>query len=343
MSELLADNARVKLQPLPRIRRTASLALLKTIHLLRTYILQNGIQAVMTFHFLADLLGTSVALGLPGLTVISSRRDMGMTRSFLQRQVGRLAGFRIDRYVAVSKAVKIATMRQEGVAENKILVVHNGADLEGLLNRKWDADRERRLLGIAGEETVIGCVANFNPVKGHHTLIEAFARLQNRLPDHSVRLLLAGDGPARATIEKDIESWGLSAKVISVGYSSDPSREYRIADIMVSASDTEGFSNTIVEAMAFAKPIVATAVGGTPEAIEDGVSGLLIAPRDPARLAKALERLIVDPALCRRLGARAARDAREKFGRGQMITAIENLIVLATESRKYDRQGVTLV
>lgn len=326
MSERLAANAGVRLLRLPPMKKTASLAFARTLLLLRNYARKNRIRVMVTFHFLSDLLGAATALTLPGLILISSRRDMGITRTRRQRQLMRLLGFRFDRYIAVSQAVKVATARQEGVPESKIRVIYNGTDFDDLLQKKWDRGAERRALGIGADEIVIGCVANFNPFKGHQTLIEAFDRLCERLPGSQLRLLLAGDGPLREVIEKEIVGRGLSTRVSLVGHSPDPTKEFLIADIVVSPSATEGFSNTIIEAMAFGKPVVATAVGGTPEAVEDGVNGLLVPPGDPNRLAEALATLITERDLAGKLGARASHDVRGRFGCGQMIQAIEQLI-----------------
>ena len=333
MSEKLAAEPHVRIHRFPPLVRTFSSAFPRTVRLLKRYIDEHGIRAVVTFHFLADFLGASTALLAPHVKVVSSRRDMGITRSSLHRLMGRLMGARINRYIAVSEAVKSATSRQEGVPLHKIEVVYNGTDFDRLLACDLDVAAERARLGIRPEEIVIGCVANFNPVKGHGTLVKAFSRLRRDLPGTSLRLLLAGDGPVRAAMEEEVRRLELGDRVLFVGHRPVPTREYLVSDIVVSPSDTEGFSNTIVEAMAFARPVVATAVGGTPEAVDDGRTGILIPPGNPEAMARALRDLVEDPQRRERLGAAAAVEARQRFERGGMMQRIESLIMDQVGSR----------
>ena len=294
----------------------------------RRYVRRRRIAAVVTYHFVADWIGALATLGGPPL--VSSRRDTGFTRTSRQIQAGRLMRGAFDRYIAVSEAVAAAVAREERVDPARIEVIYNGVDLELLARAPWDRAAERARLDIAPEEIVIGCVANFNPVKRHEDLIAAFARARDLSGGAPLRLLLAGTGPRQEEAKAAIARAGLRGAVSLVGQSADVTREILMSDIVALASETEGFSNSIVQAMALARPVVACAAGGNPEAVEDGATGLLVPPRDVEAFAAALTRLARDANLRAAMGQRGARRARARFSRRAMleqtITLIERLV-----------------
>ncbi len=300
---------------------------LKTIWKLRQYIIRHRIQLVVTYHFVADFIGTLAASGLPGVRVISSRRDMGFTRSSRQKKIGHYLDRGVDRYVAVSNAVRQAVAQDEKVAPDKIDVIYNGIDLRELKQRQWSMDEERQKLGIKPGETVITCVSNFNKIKGHLTLIDAFARLQAMHATQPLRLILAGDGLLRTRIEEKVAGYGLVDQVNLVGISRNVERELMLADFAVLPSETEGFSNSIIQAMALRRPVVACRVGGNPEAIAEGQTGFLAEPRDADDLAKAMSKLVADPELRRTMGLAGEARAKKYFDKKAMISETENLFL----------------
>ena len=126
--------------------------------------------------------------------------------------------------------------------------------------------------------------------------------------------MIVGDGPERARLEAEIRRLGLEGAVVLAGDRDDVAAMLARADVFVLSSTSEGLPLSILEAMAAGLPVVASSVGGVPEAVEDGETGLLVPPRDPVRLAAALERLLVDPALRRRLGSNGRERVRQHFG-----------------------------
>jgi glycosyltransferase involved in cell wall biosynthesis len=206
-------------------------------------------------------------------------------------------------------------------------VIYNGVDLDELDALRWDLPGERAKLGLSPEDCIIGCVANFNAVKGHLTLVDAFARLLTQRPEAPLKLLLAGDGPMRSAIEARVAGHGIGSSVILMGRSQAVSREFQLSDVVVLPSETEGFSNSIIQAMAYRKPVVACRVGGNPEAIEDGVTGLLVPPKDPETLAQALDRLVADEALRRRMGEAGRERVTREFTKQVMLRKTEAMIV----------------
>jgi len=169
-------------------------------------------------------------------------------------------------------------------------VIHNGID-PGPLPTEGDRRRARRNLGLASDAFVVATVARLDPVKDLLTLLEAFAEVRRRTP--RAQLLIVGDGPERARLEERARRSDLAAAVRITGFRPDVRALLPAADAYVSSSISEGISITILEAMAAGVPVIATAVGGTPEILADG-SGVLVPSRSPAQIADAVLALAHD-------------------------------------------------
>lgn len=307
------------------VRRAYDWSGFKAIRTVRRYLKRHAIGAVVNFHFMADFIGTLASLGRP-VGVVSSRRDCGFTRTARQLRIGRWLDRHVDRYIAVSEAVRQAVSVAEHIDPSKIELIYNGADLAALDAQTWDLDAERRRLGISPQDLVVTCVANLNPVKDHLTLLDAFNRLLKRIPDKPLKLLLVGEGPMRETIEGRIAQLNLGHAVILAGSSPTPAREFQLADLCVLASETEGMSNSIVQAMAYRRPMVATAVGGNPETVVDDETGFLTPPKNPDALCDAMARLVENPELRRRMGSAARLRVERLFTQQRMLDEIQRVI-----------------
>ena len=312
------------------LKRAYDLSAWRAVRQVRRAIRENAIAAVVTYHFVADFIGC-LAAGPNGPPVISNRRDMGFTRTARQIAIGRRLSRRIARYVAVSEAVRQAVARDERVDPGRIDVIHNGIDLERIHRSQWDLAAERSRLGIAPDELVIGCIAAFNPVKDHLTLIDAFAQFRRNLPDLPAKLLLVGDGEMRGPIEARIAQRDIQNDVLMPGRSDAVEREVQLCDIIVLPSRSEGFSNAILQAMAFAKPVIATRAGGNPEAVVEGETGYLTESGNASELAETLARVAQDSGLRDRLG-QAGRDRIEQsFTKQTMLRSLEDQIAKALD------------
>jgi glycosyltransferase involved in cell wall biosynthesis len=227
-------------------------------------------------------------------------------RRLVCRVLGRFTGLSLG----VSRGVKDYLLEELGLDPAKVRVVENGVDVAAI-----DAARPgkavRRELGLPEGVPVIGLVARLDHWgKGHRELFEAMAFLMER---HPVRALIVGGGRRMEEVRQSAESLGLGGVVHFLGPRPDVPDLLNAMDIFVLPSSSEGLSLALLEAMAAGLPVIATAVGGTPEVVTDGENGLLIPPRDAGSLAAALERLLTDPAGAQRLGATARAHVREHY------------------------------
>jgi glycosyltransferase involved in cell wall biosynthesis len=190
-------------------------------------------------------------------------------------------------------------------------------------------ERTRSTLGIGQEKLVFVVVANLIPYKGHDDLVAAFARIADRLPDWVC--LCAGGGAKRAeALAERAQAAGLGLRVRFLGPRDDVPDLLAAADLAILPSHEEGFPNAAIEAMAAGLPLIATRVGGIPEAVVDGLTGVLVSPHEPDALAGAILRLATSPETRSAMGAAGRVRAREEFGLekcvGRYATLYERLI-----------------
>ena len=209
--------------------------------------------------------------------------------------------------------------QRTGIPGNRFGVVYNGVDTTRFAPT-GDRARTRDALGFSNEEILVLTVASLTPVKDHAGLIDAVARLS--LPaDARVRFLFLGDGPLRTALEAQIAERGLQERVLLLGNSDQVPAYLSMADFLVLPSRLEGMSNAILEAMASGLPVVARRIGGNPELVVHGATGLLTRPGDVDDLAMALRRLIDDAALRTQMGRGARQQAEARFSLDSMMAA----------------------
>jgi glycosyltransferase involved in cell wall biosynthesis len=204
-----------------------------------------------------------------------------------------------------------------GIPPSRFEVLYNCVDCRRFAPGAQRADL-RRTLGFADDELVILTVASLTPVKGHAALLEAAARV---LAGTRLRLcfLWLGEGGERARLEARVRELGIGARVSLPGSCDGVPQYLAAADLFVLPSALEGMSNAILEAMASGLPVVAHAVGGNPELVDHGRSGLLVPAGDPAALAAAIERLLHHDAERRAMGSAARRRAEQIFSLEAML------------------------
>ena len=218
----------------------------------------------------------------------------------LYHRIEALVRLAADRVVLVAEAQRTRTLRS--LARGRVRVLRNGIDLEAPVKQSSPPTDVREQLGLAPDERLLVAVGRLSPEKGIDVLIDALVRLQTP----RVRLVLVGDGPERERLRARADRAGLAERVAFVGHVATPGDYLQAADVVVLPSRSEGIPNVALEAMALGRPLVATAVGGTPEIVVDGVSGILVRTDDPKHLAAALDHVLTDSSLAARLadGAR---------------------------------------
>jgi glycosyltransferase involved in cell wall biosynthesis len=211
-----------------------------------------------------------------------------------------------------------------GVPASRIVTIPNFLDpqsFEPLTN----ADRQRLLdeIGVPAGSFVVGIVARLSAVKDHATLLRAIATLAPTIP--ALHCVLVGDGPERERIDALARELGIADRVHLAGERPQLPNLHGMFDVSVLCSTSEAFPNSVLEAMAASRPVVATAVGGTPDAVRDGETGLLVPPSDPPRLADAIGRLYEEPSLRAELGSAGCAAARSCYSASAVIGQVEAL------------------
>ena len=223
---------------------------------------------------------------------------------------------RVNRVISVSRW-EADMLGRGGLAPGRVRVVHNG-----IPDPQQPAVDWRAQLGWPAGAPVVGAVGRLEPVKGFHLLLEALAELQEppgpawSLPP---RLVVVGDGSQRAELERRAGAPDLAGRVHFAGYREDAWRAPGGFDVLVMPSLQEAFPLACLEAMAAGRPVIASRVGGLPEMVEDGRTGLLVPPGDARAVAEALRRMLPDPAAARRMGAAARARFLDQFHVDRMV------------------------
>lgn len=262
---------------------------------------------------------------LGGASGLITSRRWGTALPNAKLKLGnQLAVRRSSLVLANSNAVADLVVSEVPRAKSKVRTITNFVD-DHAFGAPTPPEREqaRRCWGAPSDAIVIGCVARFDPVKDHVGLLRAFASLRARCPN--VYLVLVGDGEMRPTLERLVQELGLDSAVHFAGEQRMRTNLHRGFDISVLASISEGFPNTLVEAMAAGNPVVATAVGGSVDAVHDGETGLLVPPGRPEDLGCALSTLARSATLRERFGREGERRARRDFRASCVVPKIEQM------------------
>jgi glycosyltransferase involved in cell wall biosynthesis len=292
------------------------------------------VELVQSYLWLANFYASTAArlAGVP--IVVSSVRGIEYTTSSWKGRLRWVA----DRLLAHTRSAMVVNskaMRQHlierGFAAAKIRVIHNGVDNDNLLEA-MDAGQAKEALGLSPTIPTVGICARLVPVKDHHTFLLAAKKVLEVLPQ--TKFILLGDGPLRESLERFANELGIRSSVIFTGMVSDGiGKALAALDVSVLCSKHESFPNAVLESMALGKPVVATAVGGCPELVLNGETGLLVPSQDAARLAEAVVRLLSDQGLAKRMGEQGQQRARQHFSIGRMVQGYEKLYTELLEEK----------
>lgn len=259
---------------------------------------------------LAVSMGTSSTLPVRPRLVASRRVDFHMRQSALSRWKYR----QVDCFICASDAIRRIVI-SDGIPRERTVTVHEGIDLARVAAAPPAALHQE--LWLPHDAPLVGNVAALVPHKGQRHLVDAAALVLPRQPD--ARFIIAGEGELRAALEQQIHHHRLDKHVMLTGFRTDILSLHKAFDVFVMSSITEGLGTSLLDAMACGKPIVATRVGGIPEVVVDGETGLLVPPRDPAAIAEAVTRLLLDPDLRERMGAAGLARVRAHFSAETMV------------------------
>ena len=240
---------------------------------------------VHTFLLNAGLYGRLAAWLARVPAIYHAEQNIYLNKSRRHLMFERFLGPRTTRVVACCEAVASFYRTQVGLDRERLEVIYNAVDFEAIEPRK-DRLAARAELGYGPHEIVLGSLGRLSRQKGHDLLLEALARLRDRLPQ--LRLFLAGQGPNRAALSRLAGSLGLDGRARFLGVRRDRRTLYAAMDIFVLPSRWEGLSLALAEAAGLGLPVVVTDVGGNPEVVVSGPGAWLVPPNEPSALAAAL-------------------------------------------------------
>ena len=258
--------------------------------------------------------------GVPG--VIASKRWL---HSPLRYRIANGIGFRVaSRVLANSAAVARSLARDDHLAPTRTVVIPNFVDETAFVPPAVETVRRwREMLDLTDGGPIVGTIASLLPIKDQATLVRAVAQLTRAWP--TIRLVVVGDGPLRDELRALAEALGIASHVRFAGHQPNVPSLHFLFDIAALTSVSEGFPNSLVEAMAAGRPIVATNVGGVSDAVRHDENGLLVPPGDPAAVAAALQSLLSDADRRQRMGAAGMARARAEFHATAVVASVERL------------------
>lgn len=294
------------------------LVLFKLLNLLK----KEKFDIVHTHLFHANIAGRLIAR-LCGVPIVISTLHYAFSYNgkfgiLLERLTARLA----DKIIVVSGAVKKFCLNEICIPENKLQFIYNGVDLD--MNKKvlTSSARLKEQLSL-NNEFIIGCIGRFDKVKGHAYLLKAVAEITKVYTE--IKILLAGAGSLENQLRDLADELGISKYIIFLKNRRDIPQILDLFDVYVLPSLQEGLSITLLEAISMGKPSVVTAVGGNPEVIVDGESGMLVPPKDHRIMAEVIIRLLENKSMAEQLGANARLRAMEKFDIKENVYKTESL------------------
>lgn len=269
---------------------------------LRGAILRRRVRIVHAHTGHAVALAALATIGTDAKTVVTRRVDFRLRSNYGSRFIYRRAAA----IIAISRAVANALVAS-GIPRDRVEIVPSGIDLTRVFSPATPATLAR--LGAPVGSPLVVQVAQLVGHKDPLTFVRAVAEVRRQVP--SVRALMVGDGPLRAAVEAEVARLGLADALCVTGYRTDADSLLAAADVVTLSSREEGLGTVLLDAMSMGKPIAATAGGGIPETVQQGVSGLLSPVGDAAQLGSDIASILQDPSLAGRLSAGARKRAED--------------------------------
>lgn len=243
----------------------------------------------------------------------------GSFRSRLFLEIERLAARASTRLIAITAGQKREIVALGIGSEAQVVEIPLGLELGPFVDAPSRA-AAREVLGLSSDDAVVAIVARLVPIKDVGLFLRALARLSPRVTG-----IVVGDGEERASLEAEAAALGVATRCRFLGWRRDVRSVYAAADVVVLSSRNEGSPVSIIEAMAAGRAVVCTDVGGVPDVVTSGVTGILVPSGDAEALANAIDRLLADPAARERLGSEAQRAVYPRYDVGRLVTDITSL------------------
>jgi len=331
----LVEQARewgVPLEIIPAMRREINpLRDWRSLAAIRAFIARHRPQIVHTHSSKAGIIGRYAARKEHVPVIVHSIHGLPFHRyerpwnNWLYRELETRAAEYTDAIVCVADAMTAAAVDAGVAAASKFRTIYSGMDLDPFIRRDYDTGALKRHFGIRADEPVVGKVARLAPLKGYEFVIRAMQEILLHVP--KAKFIFVGDGPAAIDIRRQVYDAGLQNHVIFAGLVPASLIPTYVAtmDVVVHASLREGLARVIPQAMLMEKPVVAYNLDGTPEAIEDGVTGYIVPPESVHELALKTVDLLQHPDKAREMGRRGMEFARRRFDTRIMVEQIDQL------------------
>jgi glycosyltransferase involved in cell wall biosynthesis len=303
---------------------------------------RDQIQIVHTYNFYANIFGVPAARLAGTPVIVASMRDTGIGLRPMQKRAQKVICRLADCILVNAEAIR-QWLIGDGYNPEKITVIRNGIDLSRF-GRNARASRLREELGLPAQAPVVAVLSRLDHRKGLEYFLEAAAMIAQRIPQ--ARFLIVGDGflkqrnggiVADVAYRRQLEHYatrlGLGGRIVFTGFRLDVPELLSEVAVSVLPSLSEGLSNVLLESMAAGVPVVATRVGGNPEAVEEGVTGFLVPPRDAPALAHAMRQILENRELAARFGEAGRRRVLECFSTERMVRETEHLYLRLLEHK----------
>lgn len=277
-------------------------------------------------HLFGDCIARPAAM-LNGSAIISTEHNINLTEPFAIFFLKRVSGWYLKATIAVSAAVRTYMIKRYHIKPERTFVIHNGIDIS-LFDKK-----EMPLKNEANKVFEIGAVGRLDPQKGFDVLIAALRRLSDNGTDFRCRI--AGEGKQRPVLERLIKDHGLEARVKLIGIEKNIPSFLSELDCFVMPSRWEGFGIAALEAGAASLPVIASAVDGLREIINDKINGLLVMPGDTKALAEALQLLADNPSLRHSYGLALRQRIESNFSLTGIARSYEEIYRLVVNKKTY--------
>jgi glycosyltransferase involved in cell wall biosynthesis len=285
---------------------------------------RDRIQILRSHLFWANLVARVVGRLASVPVIITTHHDTFSWMRWHRRLAERLTAPMSDAITTCSESVRREAIETFGLRPGLVRTLRNAIELPETRPDHAARERVRRELGASADDLLVGTLGRLDePKKGLAIFLQAARLLSGELP--RVRFAIVGDGPARASLEERAAREGVSHCTVFPGVRRDVPEVMRAFDLLVQPSLWEGFGLTLVEAMAVGTPVVASRVGGIPEVVADGVTGLLVPPGNPHALATACASILGDGVRASQMGRAGIDRARVEFGIERLVREIEDL------------------